>query len=51
MFNSGMHKGIYKVHKGKQRSSAGCLFKCSNMRNSEKVVVGLLVTLENFLSV
>ena len=52
MFNSGMHKGIYKVHKFKvhkfkQSSSAGCLFKRSNMCNSDKVVVGLLVPMEN----
>ena len=40
-----MHKGIDKVHKVKQSSSAGCL-KRSNMCNSD-IVVGLLVPMEN----
>ena len=42
---SGMHKGIYKVHKVKQSSSAGCL-KRSNLVNRDSVV-GLLVPMEN----
>ena len=41
-----MHKGIYKVHKVKQSSSAGCL-KRTNLVNSDNVVVGILVPMEN----